>query len=67
MHGPENIASSVPVDSSRMFARNVQNYVMHLFMGESLELDLDDELVRGTLVTCDGKIVHEGVRDALED
>ena len=67
VHGPENIASSVPVDSSRMFARNVQNYLMHLFRGESLELDLDDELVQGTLVTCDGTIVHEGVRAALGD
>ena len=67
VHGLENAASSVPVDSSRMFARNVQNYVLHLFSGESLELDLDDELTRGPLVTCEGKIVHDGVRAALED
>jgi NAD(P) transhydrogenase subunit alpha len=67
IHGPENIASSVAIDSSRMFARNVQNYVMHVFKGESLELDLDDELIRGPLVTCEGKIVHNGVRAALED
>ncbi len=67
VHGPKNIASSVPIDSSRMFARNVQNFMLHLFTGESLELDRDDELVRGTLVTYDGKVVHEGVRAELED
>ena len=67
IHGPENIASSVAIDSSRMFARNVQNYVMHVFKGESLELDLDDELIRGPLVTREGKIVHDAVRAALED
>ncbi|MEE9282329.1 MAG: NAD(P) transhydrogenase subunit alpha [Myxococcota bacterium] len=66
IHGPENVASSVPVHASQMFARNVQNYLLHLTRDGTLELDLDDELTRGPLVTCDGKIVHEGVRAALE-
>ena len=66
IHGPENVASSVPVHASQMFARNVQNYLLHLTRDGTLELDLDDELTRVPLVTCDGKIVHEGVRAALE-
>jgi hypothetical protein len=49
-----------------MFARNVQNYLLHLLSSGSLELNLDDELTRGPLITCDGKIVHADVRAALE-
>ena len=66
VHGPENVASSVPIHASQMFARNVQNYLLHLLSSGSLELNLDDELTRGPLITCDGKIVHADVRAALE-
>lgn len=65
VHGPENLASTVPVHASQMFARNVQNYVLHLLADGELALDLDDELTRCPLVTCDGKVVHEGVREAM--
>jgi NAD(P) transhydrogenase subunit alpha len=67
VHGPENVASSIPIHASQMFARNVQNYLLHLLRSGSLELNLDDELTRGPLVTCDGKIVHADVRAALEE
>ena len=66
VHGPENVASSVPVHASQMFARNVRNFVMHLTSDGSLDIDMEDELTRGTLVTRDGKIIHDDVRADME-
>ncbi len=66
VHGPENVASSVSVHASQMFARNVQNFVMHLMSDGSLDIDMEDELTRGTLVTRDGKIIHDDVRADME-
>ena len=48
-------------------ARNVQA-LLELFVGEdgSLQLDWDDEIVKGAAVVRDGKIVNEGARAAVE-
>jgi H+-translocating NAD(P) transhydrogenase subunit alpha len=64
--GPLHVASSLPVDASAMFARNLANFLLHLTPGGELTPDWADELVVGTLVTRDGKIVHPAVRAALE-
>ena len=60
--GPINIASTVPFHASQMYARTVTNYLMHLCKDGRVELNLDDELTRGPLVTREGQVVHEVVK-----
>ena len=47
-------------DASTFFAKNILNFVTPMIDKESgtLKINWDDELVKGTLVTKDGKIVH---------
>ncbi len=66
VHAPLNLPSSLPVHASQMFSRNLTNYLLHLIKDAGLELDLEDELTQGPLVTHEGVIVHEGVRVAME-
>ncbi len=66
VHAPLNLPSSLPVHASQMFSRNLMNYLLHLIKDAGLELDLEDELTKGPLVTHEGAIVHEGVRAAME-
>jgi len=66
IHGPLNLPSSLPVHASQMFSRNMTSYLMHLIEGGGLELNLDDELTKGPLVTHEGAIVHDAVRSAVE-
>ncbi len=66
VHGPVNVASDTPVHASQMLGRNFQNYLTHLVEEGQLKLDLEDELTSGPLVTRGGKVVHDGVRAALE-
>ena len=63
--GPANLPSDVPYDASRMFSRNVEKLVLYLLADGRLELDLEKEIVRGSIVTLDGKVMHEDIEQAL--
>lgn len=63
--GPENLPATVPYHASQMYAKNVSTLLLHLVKHGKLELNLDDEITRETLVTRDGEIVHPRVRQAL--
>jgi NAD(P) transhydrogenase subunit alpha len=62
-----NIPGSMPVDSSRLYAHNMLHFVKNLFKTGLDTLDLDDDIVRPTLVTRDGQILHEGTLKAMAD
>jgi NAD(P) transhydrogenase subunit alpha len=63
--GPLNLPSSMPYHSSQLYARTVTNFLMHLLQDGRMHLDLNDELIRDTLVTHQGEIVNESVKAAL--
>jgi H+-translocating NAD(P) transhydrogenase subunit alpha len=65
--GPLNLASTMPDHASSLYARNVQS-LLQLMAGEegALNLDFEDEIVKGACITRDGEIVHEGARKAAE-
>jgi H+-translocating NAD(P) transhydrogenase subunit alpha len=49
--GYTNLPGTVPVDASRLFARNVQALLTHLAPEGELTLDWDDEITAGACVT----------------
>ena len=64
--GPLNLASSTPEDASRMFSRNCQAFLQGIMKDGELNLDFEDEVVSGTCITHEGKVVHEMVKKAME-
>jgi H+-translocating NAD(P) transhydrogenase subunit alpha len=64
---PLDLPSSMAEHASSLYARNVAS-LLELMVGEggALELDLDDEVLKGACVTHGGAIVHEGARAAAE-
>ena len=58
--GPKNLAGEVAVNASSLYAKNLLNFLDPLIEkgAEALKIDWDDEIIKGTLVTRDGKIVH---------
>jgi NAD(P) transhydrogenase subunit alpha len=58
--GPLNLAGSVAVNASSLYAKNLLAFLATLIDKEAkaLRIDWDDEIVKGTLVAKDGKIVH---------
>ncbi|MGC2193483.1 MAG: Re/Si-specific NAD(P)(+) transhydrogenase subunit alpha [Terriglobales bacterium] len=61
--GAINVASGVPYHASQMYARNVTAFLLHLVKEQKLQLNLDDEIVRETLVTHAGEVVNARVRE----
>src|ERR1700723_1105819 len=58
-----NFASTVPYHSSQMYARNISAFLMHLVKDGKLQLDSADEITRDTLLTKDGQIVNQRLRE----
>ena len=59
--GYTNMASRAASDASPLYARNLQTFVMTLMFDKdtkSLKIASDDELIKGTLVTKGGAVVH---------
>ena len=63
--GPLNLPSSVPFHSSQMYSKNLVNLLAPLVKDGALQLDLEDEVVRGALVGHAGELVHRAVQEAL--
>ncbi len=63
--GTKNIPGKVPASSTTMFAKNVYNFASHFVKDGKIIIDLKDEITASALVCKDGKIVHEGTKEAM--
>jgi NAD(P) transhydrogenase subunit alpha len=58
-----NLASTVPYHASQMYARNVTAFLLYLVKDGKLQLNMDDEIVRETMLTRGGEVVNARVRE----
>jgi len=63
--GIKNIPGSVPVHSSWLYANNLYYFVENLFKNGSDEFDMNDEIIKDSLVTHKGKLYHQGTIKAM--
>jgi NAD(P) transhydrogenase subunit alpha len=58
--GPLNLAGSVPVNASSLYAKNLLSFLELFFdkKDKQFKVNWEDEIVKGTLVAKDGRIVH---------
>lgn len=61
--GAINLATGVPYHASQMYAKNMTAFLTHLIKDQKLNLNLEDEIVRETLVTRGGEIVNPRMRE----
>jgi NAD(P) transhydrogenase subunit alpha len=64
--GPSNLPSSVPYHSSQLYSKNLLALLKHLIKDGKLQIDVEDEIARETLVTSGGEVVHARVRELIE-
>ena len=55
--GPDNPASDVPWHGSTLYSRNLTAFVLAFWKNGAFDLDLDDEIIRGCLVTHRGEVL----------
>ena len=61
--GHANVPGRLADDASKLFARNIFNFLAPMIDedSQSLNIDTEDEIVSGTLVTRDGALVNDAV------
>ncbi len=65
---PENMANSVPVNASDMYAANLYNLITEYWDKEkhSLDLNPEDEILQGCVITRDGDIVNPRILEVMK-
>ena len=63
---PLDLASTLSYHTSEMFSRNVAALLGEMLNEGELNIDLDDEVIAGTMLTHEGKIMNQHVLDLLD-
>jgi NAD(P) transhydrogenase subunit alpha len=63
--GPLNIPADVAYHASQMYARNVVTFIQNMVKEHAINIDMEDEIISGSLVTSDGKVVNPRVIEIL--
>lgn len=62
---PLNLPSTMPLHASTLYSRNLTTFVLEFWKDGKFNLDLNDDIIKGALVTHEGGITHGPTRDAL--
>ncbi len=63
--GPANLPSTIPYHASMMYANNLAAFLQNLVPDGEMRLNLEDPIIRDTLVTHKGEVVNAQVRELL--
>lgn len=63
--GEPNLPSLVATNASEVYAKNLMALLDHISTEGNVELNLEDEIVKGSLVTYNGEIVNEKVKEKI--
>ena len=64
--GVVNVPSTVANHASQMYSKNLTTLLLHVVDDDGqLQLGSDDEIIRGTLATWNGDVVHPRIREVL--
>ncbi|NTW23096.1 MAG: Re/Si-specific NAD(P)(+) transhydrogenase subunit alpha [Lentimicrobium sp.] len=64
--GNSQLPTDMPTDASRMFGKNMINFLKLIITKEGgLNLNWEDDIVKGTAVTHNGEIVHERIKSVI--
>jgi NAD(P) transhydrogenase subunit alpha len=63
--GPLNLPAEAPQHSSQMYAKNISTFLLNLVKDKQVQINLEDEIIRDTLIARDGRIANARVEQLL--
>lgn len=64
--GNSNLPSTMPRDASKLYGKNILNFLQLIVNKEgSINLNFEDDLVKGTCITHNGEVVNERVKSLI--
>jgi len=64
--GSSNIPGSMPVHASELYAKNITAFITYMIEDGELKLNLDDEIISGSMYTHLGEVTHEPTQEAIK-
>lgn len=65
--GASALAATMPADASRMYGKNILNFLQLIIKDGQINLNFDDDLVKGTCIANDGKITNARVEELIRN
>lgn len=66
--GNSNLPSTIPADASKMFGKNVLNFLKLIITKEgNINLNFEDDIVKGSCITHNKEVVNERVKQTLTE
>ena len=63
--GESNLPALLPTNASQLYATNISTLLLHLATKDGFNLDREEEITKGVLITYEGEIVHEFTKKIL--
>ncbi len=64
--GEPNLPSLVPTHSSEMYAKNLLSLITHIGKEGKVELNLEDEIIKGSLIAHNKEVINPRVKELLK-
>jgi NAD(P) transhydrogenase subunit alpha len=64
---PTNLPATMPAGASGFYARNISALLTHFIKDGEMTFDFEEEITAGTVITHDGKVVHEATAKLLAE
>jgi NAD(P) transhydrogenase subunit alpha len=64
--GYTDYPSRSSVHASQLFSKNISTFLLNMVKEGAFAIDLEDEIVKGALLTHEGNVVHEKVKPLME-
>ncbi len=65
--GYTDYPSRSSVHASQLFAKNITTFLLNMIKEGEYRIDLEDEIVKGSLLTHDGQVVHEMIKSLMAE
>jgi proton-translocating NAD(P)+ transhydrogenase subunit alpha len=63
--GEPNLPSLVPYHASEMYSKNILNLISYIGKEGKVELNLEDEIVKGSLITYNGEVINSRIKELI--
>lgn len=63
--GQSNLPSTMPVNASELYAKNISTLLLHLADAEAFKWEMEEEITKGSLITHQGELVHAFTKEIL--
>jgi NAD(P) transhydrogenase subunit alpha len=64
--GHTDYPSRSAVHASQLFSKNISTFLLNMVKDEQFSIDLEDEIVKGSLLVHEGQVVHEMIKPLME-